>query len=34
MVAGAAVAVLALLLVLWSARRGARQDGPHAAACC
>lgn len=34
MYAGAAVAVLALLLVLWSARRGARQDVPHAAACC
>lgn len=34
MVAGAAVAILALLLVLWSARRGARQDVPHAAACC
>lgn len=34
MFAGAAVAVLALLLVLWSARRGARQDVPHAAACC
>ncbi|KQP16208.1 MFS transporter [Pseudorhodoferax sp. Leaf265] len=34
MVAGAAVAILALLLVLWSARRGARQDVVHAAACC